>query len=87
MLPPQAQERRKGRRMSEERATSEVETAGAGQAADDADTEGHSLLSYELGQTINRERQRQSEEASKKVERAVAKEHRRRSLTDRLLGR
>jgi hypothetical protein len=72
--------------MSEERATSEVEAAGAGQAADD-DTEGHSLLSYELGQTINRERQRQSEEASKKAERAGAKEHRRRSLTDRLLGR
>ena len=46
-----------------------------GRAAE-SDTEGHSMLTYELGVTLERERRRQAEQASKHAAWSAAREHR-----------
>jgi hypothetical protein len=55
------------------------------------DTEGSSMLTYELGRSVIAERQRQATDAARDAGRArEAREHKRatgRSLRDRLLGR
>jgi hypothetical protein len=75
--------------MGEQRPANEPERPEAStvEADEEVDTEGHSLLSYELGTTINRERQRQSEKAATEAERAAARSRSHRSIVDRLRGR
>ena len=52
------------------------------------DTEGHTMATYQLGQTMARERQRQAEKAGREAGRfASGGPQKRRSLIDRLLGR
>jgi hypothetical protein len=57
-------------------------------AADENDTEGHTMATYQLGQTMARERQRQAEKAGREAGRfASGGPSKRRSLLDRLRGR
>ncbi len=53
--------------------------------ASEPDTEGHSMLAYELGVNVTRERQRQAERATQDARRAGDRP--RRGLFDRIRGR
>ena len=70
--------------MSQERPASEVEAEREAEA-DEPDAEGHSMLTYELGRTMEQERRRQADRASKDASRPVTRP--RRSVIDRLRGR
>jgi hypothetical protein len=72
--------------MATERPEDERTDTPAG--ADENDTEGHTMATYELGQTMARERQRQAEKAGREAGRfASGGPSKRRSLLDRLRGR
>lgn len=66
----------------------EVRDADAPSAEREQDTEGHTMATYQLGQTMARERQRQAEQAARESGRfASGGPSKRRSLLDRLRGR
>jgi hypothetical protein len=72
--------------MSQERPTSDIEPqARTDEAAEESDTEGSSMLVYELGLTTEVERRRHAEQASRGASRSAAPA--RRSLVDRLRRR
>ncbi len=64
---------------------SELEAERVEAGADEADTEGHSMLTYELGLTVERERRRQADQAVRDAGRSPTKRHR--GVIDRLRGR
>ena len=72
--------------MSQERPASDIEPQAPTQTTpEDLDTEGSSMLVYELGTTIESERRRQAEQAARSPSRSRAPIHRR--LADRLRRR
>lgn len=72
--------------MSQERPTSECQPAEPAQAeTDELDTEGSSMLVYDLGLTSEAERRRQAEQASRGHAGSERRAHRR--IVDRLRRR
>lgn len=73
---------------TEERPEAERDDATPAVQGEEPDTEGHTMATYQLGQTMARERQRDAERAGREAGRfASGGPSRRRSLIDRLLGR
>ena len=69
--------------MSQERRVGDSEKTGRHEATAAAfDTEGHSMLAYELGMSLERERRRQAEQASRHAPWSATREHR--GISDRL---